>query len=81
MSEDKCEVEVSAIEYVGPHSVRPNLYEIVLLVGPAIGAPTSRLRLLFRPAEAMLLAHMLERNPPRIEPEDHLAHDIARLQT
>jgi hypothetical protein len=77
MNEDKGEADVSAIEYVGPHSVRPNLYEIVLLVG----APMSRLRLLLRPAEAMLLARMLERNPPRVEPEDHLAQDIARLQT
>ncbi len=81
MTEKRREAEVSAIEYVGPHPVQPDLYEVALSLGVAVGAPTTHLTLLFRPAEAMLLAHMLQWNPPRVEPEDHLARDIARLQT
>jgi hypothetical protein len=81
MSDGKCEVEVSAIEYVGSHSVRPDLYEIALTLRAATDAPPAHLSLLLHPAEATLLAHMLQRNPPRIEAEDHLLKDVARFET
>jgi hypothetical protein len=81
MSTDMQEGEVSSIEYVGPHATRPDLYEItVTLVGPR-DATRPRLSLLFRPAEAMFLAHSLQASPPNPGSEDHVLTDIARLQT
>jgi hypothetical protein len=79
MSDKKHEAEVSTIGYVGPHSVRPDLYEIDLTLAASAGAPQTRVSLLLRPAEAIFLAHMLQRNPPLIEAEDHLLNDIARF--
>jgi hypothetical protein len=79
MSDKKHDAEVSTIGYVGPHSIRPDLYEIDLTLMAPAGAPQTRLSLLFRPAEATFLAQMLERNRPLIEPEDHLLNDIARF--
>jgi hypothetical protein len=44
------EAEVSSIEYVGPHTTRDDLYEIIVnLVEPGT-TRRSRLSLLFRPA-------------------------------
>jgi hypothetical protein len=79
MNED--EAEVSSIEYVGPHSTRPDLFEVVLKLKAKAGARQTRLCLLFAPAEAAHLAKMLEANPPRAKAGDHLAGDIERLQT
>ncbi len=75
------ETEVFSVEYAGPHSTKPGLFEIALHVKGGAGGRRSRLCLLFRPAEAMLLAHMLQRSPPQTEPEDHTESDIARLST
>ncbi len=80
MSADYCEAEVSAVDYVGPHTVRPGLYEIALTLGGAGGRLPGHLTLLFRPAEAALLAHLVRSNPPT-QPDDHLATDLERLQT
>jgi hypothetical protein len=75
------EAEVSSIEYVGPHTTRGDLYEIIVnLVEPGT-ARRSRLSLLFRPAEAMFLTHALQATPPNPTTEDHVLTDIARLQT
>ena len=81
MSDEKRETHVSAIEYVGCHAVRTDLYEIALTLSPTPGGPAMRLSLLLRPAEAALLAHMLQRNPPRVAAQDHVLDDIALLQT
>jgi hypothetical protein len=81
MSDDKQEAAVSAIDYVGCHAVRTDLYEIALTLTTTPGGRQTRLSLLLRPAEAALLAHMLQRNPPRVEAQDHLLDDIALLQT
>lgn len=75
------ELEVGSIEYVGPHSTEAHLYEICLTLRTSTGARQERLRLVFRPAEATQLAHMLQRNPPDFEAEDQLASAIARLDT
>ena len=75
------EAEVSSIEYVGPHTTRGDLYEIIVnLVEPGT-ARRSRLSLLFRPAEAMFLTHALQAMPLNPATEDHVLTDIARLQT
>lgn len=81
MNIESSEAEVSAIEYVGPHSIRSDLFEIVLTLRGAAGAPQTRLCLSFHPAEATHLAQMLHRNPPVVEAADHLADDIARAGT
>ena len=81
MSIDLHEGEVSSIEYVGPHATRPVLYEITVTLVATRDAARRRLSLLFRPAEAMFLAHSLEASPPNQGTEDHVLTDIARLQT
>ena len=53
MSSHTQEAEVSGIEYVGPHTTRSDLYEIIVtLVEPGM-AQRSRLSLLFRPADGV----------------------------
>jgi hypothetical protein len=82
MSSIEDEEEVSTVEYVGPHPVRPQIYEITVTLRATSAAPRTRLSLLFRPNEARILAHMLASNPP--EPpmeEDHVLTDITRVQT
>ena len=81
MSIDLHEGEVSSIEYVGPHATRPDLYEITVTLVATRDAARRRLSLLFRPAEAMFLAHSLEASPPNQGTEDHVLTAIARLQT
>jgi hypothetical protein len=81
MSIDLHEGEVASVEYVGPHATRPDLYEITVTLAGTRDAPRPRLSLLFRPAEAMFLAHSLEASPPNRGSEDHVLTDIARLQT
>jgi hypothetical protein len=81
MSEDREEARVTAIDYVGCHAVHSELYEIALTLAARSGGAERRLSLLLHPAEAALLAHMLQRNPPRAEAQDHVLDDIALLQT
>ena len=81
MSINTQEAEVSGIEYVGPHTTRSDLYEIIVnLVEPGT-TRRSRLSLLFRPAEAVFLTHALQAMPPNPTTDDHVLTDIARLQT
>ena len=81
MSGEMPEAEVSGIEYVGPHPLRPDIYEIVMTLAGTTATPRTRLSLLFRPTEATLLAQMLRWNPPSVKTEDHVLTDIAHLQT
>jgi hypothetical protein len=81
VAHEQREAEVSTVEFVGSHSVRPDVYTIVVRLKAAPGAPETRLSLLLHPPEAKFLAQMLQRNPPQAETADHLAHDIERLQT
>jgi hypothetical protein len=78
MSDIKQTAEVSGIEYVGPHSVRPGLYEITVTLADV---PRTRLSLLFRPRDVIQLAHALQWNGPQVDAEDHVLADIAPLQT
>jgi hypothetical protein len=75
------EAEVSSIEYVGPHTTRGDLYEIIVNLVEPNTTRRSRLSLLFRPAEAMFLARALQATPPSPATEDQVLTDIARLQT
>ena len=78
---DKREVEVSAIDYVGPHAASPELYEIAVTLRPGADATPARLSLLLGPAEARFLARMLTWKPPPITTKDSLLDEIERLQT
>jgi hypothetical protein len=80
MSVETHEAEVAGIEFVGPHSTRPDAYEIIVTLAGKTAAP-ARLSLLFRPTEAMLLARMMQWSPPRVEVQDHVLADIEHLQT
>ncbi|HEV2547471.1 MAG TPA: hypothetical protein VGU20_09040 [Stellaceae bacterium] len=75
------EAEISSIEYVGPHTTRGDVYEIIVTLVEPGTTRRSRLGLLFRPAEATFLAHALQALPPHPATEDHVLTDIARLQT
>lgn len=81
MSTNTQEVEVSSIEYIGPHTTRGEFYEIIIALVEPSKTRRSRLSLLFRPADAMFLAHALQALPPNPTTEDHVLTDIARLQT
>jgi hypothetical protein len=81
MSINTQEAEVSGIEYVGPHTTRSDLYEIIVTLVESGTARRSRLSLLLRPAEATFLTHALQALPPNPTSEDHVLTDIARLQT
>jgi len=81
MSSASEEVEVTGVEYVGPHLVQPHIYEIILKLKATDSSSGERLRLLFRDTEATILANMLRTNPPESGPEDHVLTDIKYLQT
>ncbi len=81
MSINTQEVEVSNIEYVGPHTTRGEFYEIIIALAEPSKTRRARLSLLFRPADAMFLARALQALPPNPTTEDHVLTDIARLQT
>jgi hypothetical protein len=81
MSINTQEAEVSSIEYVGPHTTRGEFYEIIVTLAEPGETRHSRLSLLFRPSEAVFLAHALQAVPPNPTTEDHVLTDIARLQT
>jgi hypothetical protein len=81
MSIDTHEAEVSGIEYVGPHTTRSDLYEIIVTLVEPGTTRRSRLSLLLRPAEATFLTQALQALPPNPTSEDHVLTDIARLQT
>ena len=78
---EKRELDVVGVSYVGPHCVQTDIYEIDVQVQPTLGAPCGLIALRFRPAEAMVLAHMMQSNPPRARVDDHLMDQVAAHDT
>lgn len=75
------EVDVSEVVYAGPHVVRPDTYEIEVKVETSPGVPCEYITLRFTPAQATLLARMLQSNQPRAVVDGGLLERIAAHDT